>query len=120
MPSGLRGNYGPPADDPLAARLLPGLPSDVRWGLDRMERILAALGDPHLDYPVLHVAGTNGKGSVAKVWAEVLTAAGRRTATGGQVVLERARRAERVVVTPLRHVRRVRAGDSVLDFHVRA
>ena len=79
VPSGLRGNYGPPADDPLAARLLPGLPGDVRWGLDRMERILAALGDPHLDYPVLHVAGTNGKGSVAKVWAEVLTAAGLST-----------------------------------------
>ena len=79
VPPGLRGNYGPPADDPLAARLLPGLPGDVRWGLDRMERILAALGDPHLDYPVLHVAGTNGKGSVAKVWAEVLTAAGLST-----------------------------------------
>lgn len=79
VPSGLRGNYGPPADDPLAARLLPGLPGDVRWGLDRMERVLAALGDPHLDYPVLHVAGTNGKGSVAKVWAEVLTAAGLST-----------------------------------------
>ena len=79
VPSELRGNYGPPADDPLAARLLPGLPGDVRWGLDRMERVLAALGDPHLDYPVLHVAGTNGKGSVAKVWAEVLTAAGLST-----------------------------------------
>ena len=79
VPPGLRGNYGPPPDDPLAARVLPGLPGDVRWGLDRMERILAALGDPHLDYPVLHVAGTNGKGSVAKVWAEVLTAAGLST-----------------------------------------
>ena len=50
----------------------------------------------------------------------LLSAAARRTATGGQLVLERARRAERVVVAPLRHVRRVRAGDSVLDFHVRA
>ena len=50
----------------------------------------------------------------------ILSAAGRRTAAGGQVVVERARRAERVVVQPLRHTRRVRAGDSVLDFHVRA
>ena len=50
----------------------------------------------------------------------MLSAAGCRTAAGGQVVLERARRAERVVVAPLRHTRRVRAGDSVLDFHVRA
>ena len=50
----------------------------------------------------------------------ILSAAGRRTAAGGQVVVERSRRAERVVATPLRHTRRVRAGDSVLDFHVRA
>ena len=50
----------------------------------------------------------------------ILSAAGRRTAAGGRVVLERTRRAERLVAAPLRHTRRVRAGDSVLDFHVRA
>ena len=50
----------------------------------------------------------------------MLAAAGRRTAAGGQVVVERARRAERVAAAPLRHTRRIRAGDSVLDFHVRA
>ncbi len=50
----------------------------------------------------------------------LLSAAGRRTAVGGRVVVERARRSERVVAAPLRHVRRVGAGDSVLDFHVRA
>ena len=72
-------HFGPAGDDPLAARVLPGLPGEVRWGLDRMERILAALGDPHRDYPVLHVAGTNGKGSVARIWAEALTAAGHST-----------------------------------------
>lgn len=49
----------------------------------------------------------------------ILSAAGRRTAAGGQVVVERRRRAATVVVAPLRHLRRVRAGDSVLDFHVR-
>ena len=50
----------------------------------------------------------------------ILSAAGRRIGAGGQVVLERARRAGRVAVAPLRHTRRVKAGDSVLDFHVRA
>lgn len=50
----------------------------------------------------------------------MLSAAGRRTAAGGQVIVERARRAEKVIVAQLRHTRRVRAGDSVLDFHVRA
>ena len=50
----------------------------------------------------------------------MLSAAGRRTAAGGQVVVERPRRAEPVTVAPLKYVRRVRAGNSVLDFHVRA
>ena len=50
----------------------------------------------------------------------ILSAAGRRTAAGGRVVVERTRRAAPVAVAPLRHTRRVRAGNSVLDFHVRA
>ena len=71
--------FGLPADDPLAARIFPALAGEVKWGLERTERTLASLGDPHLDYPVLHVGGTNGKGSVARIWAEVLQAAGFRT-----------------------------------------
>ena len=50
----------------------------------------------------------------------MLSATGRRTAAGGQVVVERTRRAETVTAAPLRHTRRVRAGNSILDFHVRA
>lgn len=49
----------------------------------------------------------------------ILSATGRRTAVGGQVVVERASRADRVAVRSLRHTRRVKAGHSVLDFHVR-
>lgn len=70
---------GLPASDPLAARLFPPLPGVVQWGLERTERLLVALGSPHRTYPVLHVGGTNGKGSVARIWAEVLRAAGFRT-----------------------------------------
>jgi len=70
--------YGPPAGDPLAARLFPPLPGKVTWGLDRMQRILAAVGSPHRAYPSLLVGGTNGKGSVAHIWARVLHAAGLR------------------------------------------
>ena len=40
--------------------------------------MLASLGDPHLSSPVLPVAGTNGKGSVASLWAAVLGADGKR------------------------------------------
>src|ERR1041385_52962 len=41
----------------------------VKLGLGKVERLLAALGDPHLAYRVVHVAGTNGKGSVARMVA---------------------------------------------------
>lgn len=51
----------------------------VDWGLGRMEAALAELGNPHRRYAVLHVGGTNGKGSVASTWASVLQCAGRKT-----------------------------------------
>ncbi len=50
-----------------------------RLGLVRPRRLLAELGDPHLGLRVIHVAGTNGKGSVAAITASVLSAAGYRT-----------------------------------------
>lgn len=51
----------------------------VVLGLDRMRRFVAALGDPHLAVPCIHIAGTNGKGSVAAIIEAVLRAAGWRT-----------------------------------------
>jgi dihydrofolate synthase/folylpolyglutamate synthase len=47
----------------------------VKLGLDRMFAALALLGDPHLCAPVLHVAGTNGKGSTCAFAAAALQAA---------------------------------------------
>ena len=35
----------------------------VKFGLERTLALLNALGNPHCSYPVIHVAGTNGKGS---------------------------------------------------------
>lgn len=35
----------------------------VKFGLERTNALLEALGNPHRAYPVIHVAGTNGKGS---------------------------------------------------------
>ena len=35
-----------------------------QYGIERMERFVAALGHPQKQFPVVHVAGTNGKGSV--------------------------------------------------------
>lgn len=61
------------------ASYLDGLqPLAMRFGLERMERALAALGHPERRYPVLHVAGTNGKGSTCAMAAAALAAAGHR------------------------------------------
>jgi dihydrofolate synthase/folylpolyglutamate synthase len=46
--------------------------------LDRPRTLLAALGDPQETYPIIHVAGTKGKGSVCAMCASVLQAAGLR------------------------------------------
>ncbi len=58
----------------LAAAALHG----VRLGLDRMRRFMRALGAPQDRYPIVHVAGTNGKGSVCHMVAEVLRQQGYR------------------------------------------
>ncbi|MBT8399591.1 MAG: bifunctional folylpolyglutamate synthase/dihydrofolate synthase [Rhodothermia bacterium] len=50
-----------------------------RPGLDRIRGLLAESGNPQRDYPIIHVGGTNGKGSVASFAASILTAAGLRT-----------------------------------------
>jgi len=51
----------------------------VNLGLERIRRLLRRLGDPHLTLPVVHVGGTNGKGSTAAMVAGILEAAGYRT-----------------------------------------
>ncbi len=44
--------------------------------LERIASTLCGLGNPHLRYPVIHVAGTNGKGSVAAFLHAILSAQG--------------------------------------------
>lgn len=49
------------------------------FGLARMRRLLGRIGSPHDAFPVVHVAGTKGKGSTVAMLAAVLSAAGHRT-----------------------------------------
>jgi len=49
------------------------------FNLDRMRDLMAELGKPQDQYPILHVAGTKGKGSVSALAASALTAAGYKT-----------------------------------------
>ena len=51
----------------------------VQPGLARMERLLGDLGNPERNLRCLHVAGTNGKGSVCAFAESILRAAGHRT-----------------------------------------
>ena len=48
----------------------------MRLGLDQMNRLSAALGNPHRRLKCIHIAGTNGKGSTAHMLASVLQTAG--------------------------------------------
>ncbi|HEY9824155.1 MAG TPA: folylpolyglutamate synthase/dihydrofolate synthase family protein [Stenomitos sp.] len=50
----------------------------IDLGLDRILWLLERLGSPHHRVPILHVAGTNGKGSVCAYLSAILTAAGYR------------------------------------------
>jgi dihydrofolate synthase / folylpolyglutamate synthase len=52
----------------------------MRFGLARMEHLLAELGDPHRAQPAIHVVGTNGKSSTTRLLAAMLAAEGLRTA----------------------------------------
>ena len=50
----------------------------VHLGLERIQKLLASLGNPQQRVPIIHVAGTNGKGSVCAYLSSVLTEAGYR------------------------------------------
>lgn len=68
-----------PFYDPLFDRLFPPLSSGVHWGLERVERAVRDLEHPERCAPVIHVAGTNGKGSVCSTVASILSASGLKT-----------------------------------------
>ena len=48
----------------------------AEFNLDRMFALMELLGNPQTKYPVIHVAGTKGKGSVSALCASALQAAG--------------------------------------------
>jgi dihydrofolate synthase / folylpolyglutamate synthase len=51
----------------------------MRFGLDRMRRLLTALGSPQERFRSIHVVGTNGKSSTVRMTAAVLERHGLRT-----------------------------------------
>ncbi len=75
-----------PTPDEIAALLQVEHLLDQRWpetkiepSTARISALLEMLGSPQLSYPCIHVAGTNGKTSVARIIDALLTALHRRT-----------------------------------------
>ncbi|OJH44745.1 folylpolyglutamate synthase/dihydrofolate synthase family protein [Paracoccus sp. SM22M-07] len=65
--------------DAILARLMALHPKVIDLSLDRMQRLLAALGNPERHIPpVIHIAGTNGKGSTQAMIRAGLQAGGQR------------------------------------------
>jgi dihydrofolate synthase/folylpolyglutamate synthase len=64
-----------------ALKEINGLPGSgvIQFGFERIETLLALAGNPHKSLRFVHIAGTNGKGSVAAMLAAILTKAGYRT-----------------------------------------
>ncbi|MFN8033010.1 MAG: folylpolyglutamate synthase/dihydrofolate synthase family protein [Mycobacterium sp.] len=75
-----------PAPDEIAALLQVEHLLDQRWPETKLEpstariaALMELLGSPQLSYPCIHIAGTNGKTSVARIVDALLTAFSRRT-----------------------------------------
>ena len=76
----------PPTPDEIASLLQVDHLLDQRWpetriepSLTRISALMDVLGSPQLSYPSIHVAGTNGKTSVARMVDALLTALQMRT-----------------------------------------
>ena len=65
-------------EDPISSLLKPFQRFGVNLGLTRINRLLADLDNPQEQVPIIHVAGTNGKGSVCAYLSSILTEAGYR------------------------------------------
>ena len=66
---------------PESVRFLYSLGNEIRTvklGLERIQDLLGTLGNPQRSFRSVHIAGTNGKGSVAAMIASALRTAGRR------------------------------------------
>ena len=66
------------AEDKIGSLLKPFQHFGVNLGLARIKKLLADLGNPQDRVPIIHVAGTNGKGSVCAYLSSILSEAGYR------------------------------------------
>lgn len=91
----------------------------VKEDLSRMHELARRIGDPQRSVPVIHVAGTKGKGSTAAMISSILVAAGHRVGLFTSPHLHTFRERIRVNGEPLSEVRFVNAVNRVWP-HVEA
>lgn len=118
----------PPASEDLLARLMSLHPKVIDLSLDRMQVLLDKLGNPERNLPpVIHLAGTNGKGSTQAMIRAGLEAAGKKVHAYTSPHLarfhERIRVAGELISEPelaelLAEVERVNAGDPITFFEI--
>jgi dihydrofolate synthase/folylpolyglutamate synthase len=119
----------PPSLDELIARLSALHPKRIDLGLERMHRLLARLDHPEKNVPpVIHVAGTNGKGSTVAYLRAILEAAGLRVHVYTSPWLVRINESFRLagklvgddeLRAALVHVERVNEGEAVTFFEAK-
>ncbi len=122
-----------PSSDQLLAELMTLHPRRIDLSLGRIRRLLAKIGDPQDRLPpVIHIAGTNGKGSTAAYLKAMLEAADRRVHvyTSPHLVRFHERIAlagadgkaqpmsEAELVFRLNEVKRINAGDVMTFFEI--
>jgi dihydrofolate synthase/folylpolyglutamate synthase len=122
-----------PSSDQLLAELKVLHPRRIDLSLERIQRLLAKLGDPQLRLPpVIHITGTNGKGSTAAYLKAMLEAGAKRVhvytsphlvrfgeriaLAGGDGKAEPIGEAE--LVARLSEVKRINAGDTMTFFEI--
>jgi dihydrofolate synthase/folylpolyglutamate synthase len=96
-------------------RLYALVPRGQKLGLERMQAACARFGNPEQAFQAIHVAGTNGKGTVCAFTASMARAGGRRVGMYTSPHLNRF--AERIQIdgAPIEDVQLVRLLNQVMD-----
>ena len=55
--------------------------TEIKWGVEVTKKLLKRLGNPDTSLKIVHIAGTNGKGSTAQYFTSILISAGKRVGT---------------------------------------
>ena len=88
----------------------------IKLGLDKTKYLLKKFGNPHQKYPSILIAGTNGKGSVARTLSNILTVSGYKTGlytsphlvyVGERIVVDGREIAEEELVYKIRHLQKI-------------